>query len=69
MMAGGGLTLNVSTLLFLGLDEATANGTDRVALLIECIPRVRGFHNQQQSDLADSLYLNLLTLLGVLTGA
>ena len=69
VMAGGGSTLSVPTLLFLGLDAATANGTNRVALLIECVAGVRGFHDQQQSAFADSLRLNLLTLSGALIGA
>ena len=56
-MAGGGSTLSVPTLLFLGLDAATANGTNRVALLIECVAGVRGFYDQQQSAFADSLRL------------
>ena len=68
-MAGGGSTLSVPTLLFLGLDAATANGTNRVALLIECVAGVRGFHDQQQSAFADSLRLSLLTLPGALIGA
>ena len=68
-MAGGGSTLSVPTLLFLGLDAATANGTNRVALLIECVAGVRGFHDQQQSMFADSLRLSLLTLPGALIGA
>ena len=69
VMAGGGSTLSVPTLLFLGLDAATANGTNRVALLIECVAGVRGFHDQQQSAFADSLRLSLLTLPGALIGA
>ena len=68
-MASGGSTLSVPTLLFLGLDAATANGTNRVALLIECVAGVRGFHDQQQSAFADSLRLSLLTLPGALIGA
>ena len=70
VMAGGGSTLSVPTLqFFLGLDAATANGTNRVALLIECVAGVRGFHDQQQSAFADSLRLSLLTLPGALIGA
>lgn len=68
-MAGGGSTLSVPALLFLGLDAATANGTNRVVLLIECFTGVRGFHDQQQSMFADSLRLSLLTLPGALIGA
>ena len=62
VMAGGGSTLRVPTLLFLVLDAATANCANRVALLIECDAGVRGFHDQQQSLFTDSLRLSLLTL-------
>ena len=68
-MAGGGSTLSVPTLLFLGLDAATANGTNRVALLVECVAGVRGFHDKQQSAFVESLRLSLLTLPGALIGA
>jgi len=33
-MAGGGSTLTLPTLLFLGLDAATANGANRVAIAL-----------------------------------
>ncbi len=46
-MASGNSTLSVPTLLFLSLDAAMANGTNRVALLIECVAGVRGFHDQR----------------------
>lgn len=69
VMAGGGSSLSVPTLLFLGLDAATANGTNRIALLIEGIAGVRGFHDQQHSAFRESLRLSLLTLPGALIGA
>ncbi|HCV85947.1 MAG TPA: hypothetical protein DGB85_05075 [Deltaproteobacteria bacterium] len=47
VMASGNSTLSVPTLLFLSLDAAMANGTNRVALLIECVAGVRGFHDQR----------------------
>ena len=47
VMASGSSTLSVPTFLFLGLDAAMANGTNRVALLIECVAGVRGFHDQR----------------------
>ena len=46
VMSGGGSTLGVPTLLFLVIDAATANGTNRGALLIECIAGIRSFHDQ-----------------------
>ena len=46
-MASGSSSLSVPTFLFLGLDAAMANGTNRVALLIECVAGVRGFHDQR----------------------
>ena len=39
--AGGGSSLTLPTLIFLGLDGALANGTNRVAILIQNIIAVR----------------------------
>ncbi len=69
VMAGGGSALSLPALLFLGVDGATANGTNRVALLIESVAGVRGYHDQQQSAFRESLQLGLLTLPGAILGA
>ena len=67
--AGGGSTLTVPALIFLGLDSAMANGTNRIAILLQNTAAVYSFkkENYQQFDL--SLKLSLLTLPGAVAGA
>ncbi len=46
VMAGGGSTLTLPTLLFLGLDAATANGTNRVAIALQNISATISFRHR-----------------------
>lgn len=41
-IAGGGTLLTLPTLLFLGLPAPIANGTNRIAILIQTFTAVRG---------------------------
>ena len=43
VMAGGGSTLTLPALIFLGLDSALANGTNRVAIIIQNLFAVYSF--------------------------
>ncbi len=43
VLAGGGSLLTLPLLIFLGLPAAVANGTNRVAILIQNVVAVRGF--------------------------
>jgi uncharacterized membrane protein YfcA len=43
VMAGGGSTITLPTLIFLGLDSSLANGTNRVAILIQNISGILSF--------------------------
>jgi len=67
--AGGGSSLTLPTLIFLGLDGALANGTNRVAILIQNIIAVRSFKKENYSQFKLSFKLSLITLPGVLIGA
>ncbi len=69
VMAGGGSTLTLPILIFLGLDGATANGTNRVAILIQNIFAVWGFHQKKYSSFKLSLKYALFTLPGAVIGA
>jgi len=69
VMAGGGSTLTLPILIFLGLDGATANGTNRVAILIQNIFAVWGFHQKNYSRFKLSLKYALFTLPGAIIGA
>jgi uncharacterized membrane protein YfcA len=41
--AGGGSSLTLPALIFLGLDTATANGTNRIAVLMQSVASVSAF--------------------------
>ncbi len=67
--AGGGSTLTLPMLLFLGLDGAVANGTNRIAILLQNISAVFSFKNQNHSHFKLSFKLALFTLPGAIIGA
>jgi uncharacterized membrane protein YfcA len=67
--AGGGSSLTLPALLFLGLDAAAANGTNRVALLMQNIAAVRSFQRDRFHDFKTSLILALFTIPGAVIGS
>lgn len=69
VMAGGGSTLTLPSLIFLGLDSATANGTNRVAILIQNISAIASFRRRQIHEFKNSFKLGLLTLPGAIVGS
>ena len=69
VLAGGGSLIVMPSLLFLGLDGTQANGTNRVAILLQNISAVVGFMRHGFSDFKLSLSLALCTLPGVVFGA
>ena len=69
MNAGGGSSLTLPTLIFLGLDSAVANGTNRLAIIIQNISAVRSFKQEDYHDFKTSFKLSLFTLPGAIIGA
>ncbi len=69
VMAGGGSTLTLPMLIFLGLDSAVANGTNRVAILVQNISAVLSFRQEKFSKFKTSLKLAAFTLPGAIIGA
>lgn len=67
--AGGGSTLTLPTLIFLGLDSSVANGTNRVAIFIQNIFAVISFKKEKYFRLKTSLKLSIFTLPGAIVGA
>ena len=67
--AGGGSTLTLPTLIFLGLDSALANGTNRIAIFIQNISAVYSFKKEKYQQFDISMKLSLLTLPGSIVGA
>ncbi len=69
VMAGGGSSLTLPALIFMGLDSAVANGTNRVAIFIQNIFAVTSFHRENHSEFNTSTKLALWTLPGAALGA
>jgi uncharacterized membrane protein YfcA len=69
VLAGGGSSLTLPALIFLGLDASIANGTNRVAILIQNLSAVHSFKKENYFESKLSLKLALLTLPGAIIGA
>jgi uncharacterized protein len=69
VIAGGGSTLTLPTLIFLGLESSVANGTNRIAILVQNISAVYSFKREKYQDLKASLILASFTLPGAIAGA
>ena len=69
VLAGGGSSLTLPALIFLGLDASVANGTNRIAILIQSISAVHSFKKENYIDSKLSLKLAVLTLPGAIIGA
>lgn len=67
--AGGGSSLTLPVLIFLGLESALANGTNRVALVVQNIFAIFGFEQEKQNEFKNSLRYAIFTLPGALLGA
>ena len=67
--AGGGSSLTLPTLIFLGLDTSIANGTNRIAILLQNVSAVQSFKNEKFFDLKRSIQISLFTIPGSITGA
>lgn len=68
-VAGGGTLLTLPTLIFLGLPASVANGTNRIAILIQTFAAVKGFKSKGETMYPFSLYLGIAALLGSSIGA
>lgn len=69
VMAGGGSLLTMPAMIFMGMSPATANGTNRIALLAQNITSVSEFRRKGLADVRLSLTLGLCTLPGAVLGA
>lgn len=69
VMAGGGSLVTLPLLIFLGLPVAVANGTNRVAILVQNVAAVGGFRSQGYSDFRAGLAYGAATVPGAIAGA
>lgn len=68
-VAGGGSLLSLPVLIFLGLPPSVANGTNRVAIVIQTASAVAGFKSKGVSTFPFNVYLGISALLGAVIGA
>jgi len=68
-VAGGGSLLSLPVLIFLGLPPAVANGTNRVAIVIQAALAVAGFKSKGVSTAPFNIYLGIAALFGAIIGA
>jgi len=68
-LAGGGSIISLSILMFLGLPANVANGTNRIALLIQNIGAVGNFKRQNVLDTKKGVKLAIPATLGSIGGA
>ena len=69
VIAGGGSAITLPTLIFIGLDTATANGTNRINLMMQNISGIGGFHKKKIRGIKLAVKYALLTIPGAVIGA
>ena len=69
VIAGGGSLLTMPVMIFLGMEPALANGTNRVALVAQNATAIATFRKRGFADFEKSLGLALCTLPGAVVGA
>lgn len=68
-VAGGGSNLTLPVLMMLGLPADVANGTNRVAVMLQCLVGVRGYDRHKSLERAAIVPILIPTLLGGGIGA
>ncbi len=69
VMAGGGSSLTLPALIFLGLDPTLANGTNRIAILSQNVFATLSFKKSKMLELGTSIKYAMFTIPGVILGA
>lgn len=69
VFAGGGSSLTLPLLIFLGLDTASANGTNRIGILLQNVSAIYSFKKEKYHKFNTSLRLSAATLPGAIAGA
>lgn len=68
-LAGSGSLITLPMLIFAGLPANVANGTNRVAVLLQCVVAVRKFNKENMLDLRRVAYLTVPAVIGAVIGA
>ncbi|NIM58793.1 MAG: TSUP family transporter [Candidatus Aminicenantes bacterium] len=69
VMAGGGSSITLPALIFLGLDGSVANGTNRLGILIQNFSAVLSFRQEKYSEFKLSFKLAAFALPGAIAGS
>lgn len=69
VLAGGGSMFNVAALVFLGLPGPVANGTNRIAIVAQCVAAITEFRRKGFSDFRLSASLAAAASVGAFFGA
>ena len=67
--SGGGSLITLPLMIFLGMPPVIANGTNRIAVLIQSIVASGNFRRHGRKDLRAGLYLGLAAVPGAAAGA
>ncbi len=68
-LAGGGSLLTLPMLIFLGLGSAVANGTNRIAIMVQNIVAILNFRKNGYFDWRLGLLLGIPALVGAIIGS
>jgi len=68
-LAGSGSLITLPLLMFIGLPANIANGTNRIAILLQSLVGSAGFKKHHQLDMKTGLWLAIPTILGSVAGA
>ena len=68
-VAGGGSILTLPLLIFMGLPETMANGTNKIAIFFQTASAARGFKSKGISTFPFSIYLGISASIGAFIGA
>lgn len=69
IIAGGGSSITLPVLIFIGLDAATANGTNRINLIMQNLSGIGGFHKQKIRGIDLAIKYAVFTIPGAVIGA
>ncbi|HOI87395.1 MAG TPA: sulfite exporter TauE/SafE family protein [Lentimicrobium sp.] len=68
-LAGGGTIISLSLFMFMGLPADIANGTNRIAVILQNMTSVTTFRQQKLLDTRKALWLSIPTVIGSIIGA
>ena len=68
-LAGGGTIISLSLFMFMGLPANIANGTNRIAVILQNMTSVTEFRRKKMLDLRKGTALAIPTVIGAMVGA